>query len=286
MRRHLLRVGAAATVAACLAFPARAQQRVSPVTINPGAGGGLGAGGLNITVPSYGPTVVYTPPFGGYYGGYGGYYGGGVAVVSSGGWGAPIPGYGGYGFGPFGYNNTNNPASSFEDPVERQQRIALANSRYDLQTAQTAKAYAEANYFQQQAMAAAQQNEPETPPAPVREKYNVRTTTARSRPRASTAAPKVPLDQLMTPEGQIKWPAAAPADAARARVDDAIGAIAKQFKQDGKASVQSVNEARDALYAFGLPALADVRKTKPSSGPEFKDFLNGLDAALTGMAGK
>jgi hypothetical protein len=270
MKRFLGWVG----VAALGATPAFGQQRVNPVTINPGAGRPGGSGSPSTSRPTgrrsatcrrsgastSGATdqdIIPRSP----------------ARVR----GCPGPGYGGFGLGPYGVVNANNPASSFPDPIEQQQRIALANSRYDLQTAQTTKAYAEANLLQQQAMAVARQNADAAPP--VRERFSTRTGASRARGRAATATPTVPLDQLMTPEGQVQWPPSAPGGEARDRVDAAVAEIAQEFQKDGSASAQAVNEARDALYAYGLPALADVRKNRPAAGPEFKAFLNNMDAA-------
>ena len=282
MKRRVVWYSIVVTAASCVGATTHAQN-VNPVTINPGAGGN--GGGINFSVPSYGSNVAYSAPFGGY-GGYGGYGGttGGIGIVSTGTWGAPIPAYGGYGFAPFGYNMTNVAIGGMPDPIGMQQNYALANSRYDLQTAQTARAYAEANFFQQQALSAARQNGQGQPQA--RERFNVRTAASRSRRQATVPKPTVPMDQLMTRDGQVKWPASAPSGEGRDRVDTAVSEIAKEIQQDGAADVATVNEARDALYAFGLPALAQVRKTRPASGPEFKDFLNNVDAVLISLAGK
>jgi hypothetical protein len=253
--------------------------------VNPNASQGaspFSGGRVTInTVPVYGGNVFYSPPFGG----YNGYYGAVAPSVSSGGWTGNAPGYGGYGFAPFGYNAPLAPPMTMEDPIQQQQRIALNNSRYDLQTAQTAKAYAEANLFQAQAMATANQmGDPLQ--TPIRDKFNVRTMAPRSHRKTGAVAAKVPIDQLMTQQGQVKWPAAAPAGEGRDLVDAGTTALAEQVRATGKASVQAVNDARDSLYSYGLPALADVRKNSPADAAAFKDFLNNMDATLLSMAGK
>ncbi len=232
------------------------------------------------TVPAYGGNVFYSPPFGGYTG----YYGAIAPSVSSGGWTGNAPGYGGYGFSPFGYNAPLAPPMTMEDPIARQQNYALNNSRYDLQTAQTARAYAEADLFQAQAMATANQlGDPLQ--SPIRDKFNVRTTAPRSRKKAAAAA-TVPIAELMSQDGKVKWPESAPASEGRDLIDAGTTALAKQVSQTGKASVQSVNSVRDALYSYGLPALAELRKTSPGDAPAFKDFLNNVDATLLSLAGK
>ncbi|MDB5349390.1 MAG: hypothetical protein JWN86_637 [Planctomycetota bacterium] len=269
MRRTIAILGLAVSVSASQA-PA---QQLNPVTINPGAGGGFNGGGINLTVPQYGPIIIYGSPYG--YNGYGNY--GAFGVVSPG-WTAPIPGYGGYGFAPGGYNIP----PTYDDPLYRQQQYAMNASRYNLQNAQATKAYQEANFFQQQAIATAMNNAQQAPA--VREQFNVRSAAPRSRSRAPRQTSTVPLDQLITKDGAVLWPQSSPVDPSRERVDTAIAAIAKQYQDDGKATVQSVNEARNALSAYGHPALTEVRKERPQSAAVFKSFLNNLDVSLAGMA--
>ena len=269
--RMIAALGLSATILA--AGPALGQH-VNPVTVNPGAGSGSG---INLTIPQYGPTVIYSSPYGYGGGGYGGIpYGyGGVGVVSPG-FTGPIPAYGGYGFGPFGYNPVG------DGPLAQQQNLALANSRYDLQNAQAAKAYAEANFFQQQAVATAMKNAKNS--APIREQFNVRTAAPRSRKHASAPTPAIPLDKLMTADGSVQWPESAPTNAARDAFDDKAEALARTFSSGKKPGVREVNEARDALYAYGTPALAEIRSKTPASAQPLKDFLNGMDATLVSWA--
>ena len=249
-------------------------QKVNPVTINPGGGGGgFSGGGINITVPQYGPTIIYGSPYG-----YGGYRNTGYVGVVAPGWSAPIPGYGGYGTGFGGYGGV----SVYDDPLVRQQQYALNASRYNLETAQATKAYQEANFFQQQAIATAMNNARQN--QAVREQFNVRSATPKSRSHAQRNAPTVPLDQLMSKEGAVLWPQTSPVDESRERVDVAVAAIAKQFQEHGKATVQSVNEARNLLSAYGHPALAAVRKDRRETATVFKSFLNNLDTSLAAMA--
>ena len=44
------------------------------------------------------------------------------------------------------------------------------------------------------------------------------------------------------------------------------------------------NTARDALQAYGVPALAKVRREKPAQATAMKTFLNSLDSTLVGWA--
>jgi hypothetical protein len=88
----------------------------------------------------------------------------------------------------------------------------------------------------------------------------------------------------MTKDGAVLWPQTSPVDESRQKVDTSIASIAKQFQDTGKATVQSVNEARQALQVYGQPALAKVRSDRPATATAFKAFLNNLDASLAGMA--
>jgi len=238
------------------------QQRISPVTINPGAGSAPG-----VTVNLTPPYVYGTPNI---YGGFPGVYGGAV-VVSPGGWNYPGGGY----YGNPGYG----PGSL--DVLSQQ---ALASSRYELQTAQASEAYAKANFFQQQAIGESIRNAQAMQPPPIRERYNAKT----ARPKGSVHAPKgeptLALDQLMTRDGGILWPSAAPANTARGDFDAAIANLAKAFQTEGKADVDDINAARNLLQAYGVPALAKVRREKPTQAPAMKTFLNSLDATLAGWA--
>ncbi len=278
-------------VAAVLTAASAMAQHPSPVTINPGGGGSaFGAGGININIPASAPTVINYPAYGysgynhgGYYGGYG-YYGG-LAVVAPG-WSAPIPGVGGYGFSPGGYNVGYGPnggagISPYDQQLAAQQQYAMNASRYDLQTAQAAEAYQRANLYQQQALSMAVNNAKEQ--AALRQKFSVKTMEPKYSNAPAKVAPNVPLNDLLNDDGTPKWPGIAPKNDLRAQADSAIAAVAKDFRQDGQATVQDVNDARDALYAYGRPALATVRRQHASQGSSFKDFLNNLDVALDVM---
>ena len=262
-------------------------QRTSPVTINPGASRG--------NLPSYGSNTTFSSTT--VYGGFPGVYGGGF--YGPGGYGGGIYGTGGYGGGvivapgPYGvvspgYNLNVGPfgyGGGWSDPIQQQQRYALNNSRYELQNAQASEAYAKANFFQQAAEATARENAQAAAAAtPIRERYNVRTTRAKGTTHVPKAAPTLPLDKLMTPAGKVLWPEGAPSDEARTEFDAAIAAVAKDFRDSGHAEVQDVNAARDALYAFGTPALAKVRRENPAKAPALKAFLNSMDATLIGWA--
>ena len=248
------------------------QQQVNPVTINPGASGGGTANGLTVNLS---PTYAFGYPYA--YGGFPTVYGGGVFVSNGSGFFTGTGyygGYSGYGFG----------TSSFDDPLARQQQYALANSRYEMQNAQASEAYAKANYFQQQAIAASIKNAQAAPQPPIRERFNARTTRPRGAVQPAKAEPNLALDKLVNKDGDVLWPTAAPKDGSRDEFDAAIASLAKQFQDAGKADVQDVNATRDLLQKYGVPALAKLRRDRPAQAPALKTFLNSLDATLVGWA--
>ena len=254
------------------------QERVNPVTINPGAPsmGSAGSVILNLT-----PGYAFGTPWA--YGGFPTVYGGGI-VVSNGGWGYPATGFYGNGYGGLGFGPGSMSDSPWNDPVAREQRHALAASRYEMQNAQATEAYAKANYFQQKAIAAAIENAKAAPPPPIQERFNARTARTRGSRIAARVDPTLPLDKLVTRGGGVLWPAAAPKDDARDGFDAVMATLAKQFEDAGKADVKDVNAARDALQAYGVPALAKVRREKPAQAAAMKTFLNSLDATLVAWA--
>ena len=91
-------------------------------------------------------------------------------------------------------------------------------------------------------------------------RYDVRKRTPRTvQSKDKQASKLLPRSQVLSPEGKVLWPAKAPAEGelgkSRAEVEAAIKAAVKETEGGGKASVQSVVEAKERLYAYGRPAL-------------------------------
>jgi hypothetical protein len=234
-----------------------------PVGGHPGYGGTTV---LNLYAPySYGYGYGYTPYVA--TGGYGGYPGWG--------WGAGWNYYYGGPFGGAGY-------SLYDIDMLKQQQYALNASRYNVETAQAAQAYQAANYYQQQAVATALNNYKEQ--AALREKFNTANAAPALAPKPTPGHPTVPLESLYDRRGQVIWPAVATRNDNRDAADSAMQVVVQEYRKRGRASVASVLDARDKLYAYGRPALSHVRRQRPTAGEPFKDFLNNLDVSLDLMA--
>ncbi len=239
-----------------------------------------------------GPGILTGP---GLMGGYGGPYGTGVAPAGiggsgyvpggGGGYGGYGGGYGGYGFGyGFGGGFGGPGMSLYDQEMYKQEKYALASSRYNLQNAQAVTAYSQANLYQQQALTASLNNQKQM--NAINEKYDPKNTLPKYSALPTAGTPSVPLSRLISPDNTIMWPREAPGTPERALADEKVAQVAQEFKKDGQATTRSVIDARDALYAYGQPALAAVRRNHPSQGVEFKHFLNNLDLSLDVMAHK
>ena len=202
--------------------------------------------------------------YGGGYGGYGGYGGGGYGF--------------GYGFGGVGGMGM----SLYDQDMYKMQQTALANSRYNLQNAQAVTAYQQANLYEQQAISTQLANQKQM--SAIRDKYDPRNNLPKYSAVPASGTPSVPMGKLISPQNTVMWPPGAPATPPRALADEKIAQVAKEFQKDGQATTAAVIDARDALYAYGQPALASVKKNHPSETAVFRDFLNNLDMGLDVMA--
>ena len=85
------------------------------------------------------------------------------------------------------------------------------------------------------------------------------------------------------------WPGRAPTDAdlgkARSAADAAIRIAVKEFEADGKATVQSVVEAKERLAAYGQPALKKLAAENMEAAKNLLSFLASLEQVLDSLAG-
>jgi hypothetical protein len=114
-----------------------------------------------------------------------------------------------------------------------------------------------------------------------------------ARPVATTPAPSSPaspvtfaatLDSFFNRYDDVVWPSDAPATdellPMRRISDNASREALKEFRAQGLATVASSTEGRNALLAYGRPALQYLRDNRPSIAESFHGFLLGLYDAL------
>lgn len=218
------------------------------------------------------------------YGGAGfGNWGGGWGL-GYGGWGL---GYGGlgYGYGGLGFGAI----TPYGGALLRQEQAMLAMGRYNLWNAEATQAYSSAQLYHQQALAAALANYKTA--ARMTDRYSptkVQPSSAEAvvDPRAGKI---VTREQLISPDGRVLWPASAPKDEKldplRAAFEDAAHEVMIQYRDHGRARVQSVAEAKARLLAYAQPALRVARRSEAQKNSrQFWAFLDDLEQILDGMA--
>lgn len=290
----------ALAIAAQAAPTASAQFRTGGAAVGGGGGfrGGNGGGYGNGLAGGFGRT--YNTTIIGGYGGFGGYgnygyspyyaspafVGGGYGI---GNYGYGIGNYGNYGYGGYGgYGYNSGPfggigMSLYDQEMYKQSTYALANSRYEADTAKANESYQRANLLQQQAISTALQNQQQY--AALREKYNPKTGAPAPTPaeQAERIRENV-LPKVIGPAGTVIWPEIAPANAQRDAVDVLVAAAKQEAGTGGKASVASVARAKEALQTYGQPALRSVRLQSSVLGNRLRDFLNAVDESLDSIA--
>lgn len=164
----------------------------------------------------------------------------------------------------------------------------MRTARYQMSSARASLANAAANLRYQRAIAQAIQNARKQEP-PIRRRSGVQQRAPRPAPPPdATALVLLPVDQLLTAEGAVRWPASAPADRAfsraRAAAESAIRIAVKEYESDGRTSAQCVDEAKNLLLAYGKPALERVALTSRSEAERLLKFFTSLEEALNDLA--
>lgn len=108
--------------------------------------------------------------------------------------------------------------------------------------------------------------------------------TAPGRPEALS------IDAYFLTDGTIDWPRDAPdagtLGSARAEVEQAVKIVRAQVQSRGRATVQSIGEAKQRLVHYGQPALAEVRSARSGAVADvFHYFLLFLHQSLDHAAG-
>jgi hypothetical protein len=84
--------------------------------------------------------------------------------------------------------------------------------------------------------------------------------------------------------GAVKWPDFAPKNARRQAADEAIGLVRAEVKADGHASVASTVKAKEAIRAYGVPALKSVPGGSKVLAGRLHEQLVRLDQSLDALA--
>jgi hypothetical protein len=121
-------------------------------------------------------------------------------------------------------------------------------------------------------------------------RYDVRKRTPRTvQAKDKPASKLLPRDQVISTDGTVRWPAKAPADGelgkSRTAAEEAIRAAVKETEGGVKASVRSVVEAKERLYAYGRPALEKASGQGRQVAQGLLHFLTSLERVLDSLAG-
>ncbi len=172
--------------------------------------------------------------------------------------------------------------------VQAQLNLGMQTARYNAYNAWTANMYQAANLYNQQAIAQAIDNQRRA--QTLEPRYDVRDRTPRmAQPDRPAAHPSLPMNEVISPDGKVLWPGRAPAEGdlakKQAAAEAAILIAVKEFKADGRASVQSVAEAKELLYTYGHPAILEVGAKKRPAAEALLRFFSSLEQVLNSLAG-
>jgi hypothetical protein len=201
----------------------------------------------------------------------------------------------GYG-GPIYYNPTYAQyglpgvgVSPWDPIVQAQLNLGMKTARYQMYDAWANQANAAANLFNQQAIAQAMQNAGQQ--QAVTPRYDVRQRVPRPASASQENAPKLlPRNQVLNDDGQVLWPSSAPTSGAfgrsRAAAEAAILVAVREFQAGGKATIQSVAEAKSLLVAYGKPVLQETLQTSRTQARRLLAFFTSLEQVLNSLAGE
>ena len=199
-------------------------------------------------------------------------------------------GYGGYGGGYGGYGAFGGMGMTIADQEHYKYMVNMeGQARYNLMNAQTEQSYNYSYLMQQQAINLELQNQ-QMAQQMANDQYNIYSQTKnKALKEARDSAPVIPLNSLIDTAGSVRWPAVAPSGGVHAdrrkAADEAIKAEYTGYVKNGRSSTTDTLDAKQALHAYGQPALDLLRVRKDTRGhTQLLEFLNALDAALDSMA--
>jgi hypothetical protein len=173
--------------------------------------------------------------------------------------------------------------------VQAQLNLGMRTARYNMYSAWADQSNAAANLYYQQAVNQQLQNQQQLQAMQVR--YDVQTRAPRPVSSVNPEAKKLlAKGDVLKASGEVAWPEGAPAsdslDKARSGAEAAIRVAVKEFEADGKASIQSVAEAKSQLLAYGKPALEQLARANRAEANKLLKFLASLEQVLNSLAGE
>jgi hypothetical protein len=145
-----------------------------------------------------------------------------------------------------------------------------------------------ANLYNQQAIAQAMQNA--RAEQAMQPRYDVRNRVPRPAQPATELPKALPRNKVLKSNGDVIWPSAPPSsdtlDKNRFAAEAAIRVAVKEYDANGKASIQSVGEAKSQLFAYGKPALEQLARTNRGEAEKLLTFFISLEHVLDKLAGE
>jgi hypothetical protein len=192
------------------------------------------------------------------------------------------PGYAQYGLPGVG-------VSPWNPIVQAQLNLGMRTARYNMYSAWADQSNAAANLFYQQAVSQQLQNQQQLQGMQVR--YDVQTRAPRPVSSANPEAKQLlAKGDVLKADGEVAWPEKLPAsetlDKSRSAAEAAIRVAVKEFEASGKASIQSVAEAKSELFAYGKPALEQLVRANRGEANKLLKFLASLEQVLNSLAGE
>ncbi len=95
---------------------------------------------------------------------------------------------------------------------------------------------------------------------------------------------------MLAEDGTVLWPESMPAsevlDRKRSGAQSAIRVAVKEFEQNGKATIQSIGEAKSELFAYGKPVLEQLARANRDEAKKLLKFFASLEQVLNELAGE
>ena len=95
----------------------------------------------------------------------------------------------------------------------------------------------------------------------------------------------LPPNDVFENDGTVVWPASAPSsrslDRSRSAAEEAIQIAVNEYIRYGRATFERVVEAKNRLAAYGLPALAKLKRSNRDKAENLLDFLKARSGCLT-----